>query len=147
MIDVLLPVGTPNVPDPTAFGLQPQSLSASVLHTPLPQFPPQVQAQQLALTLASKHESLKSAAGVFFRAAERTKKTVQKSARDWNEWERLKRNGVRLEARGARRGASLFGKGQEAVARELVAFCGAEEGKHSLFSLFVRRSYRLISFF
>jgi hypothetical protein len=128
MIDVLLPLGTPNVPDPTAFGLEPQSLAPSVLHAPLPQFPPQVQAQQLALSLGTKYESLKSSAGMFFRAAERTRKTAQKSAREWNEWERLRAKGVRLEARGARRGASLVGKGQDAVARDLVAFCGAEEG-------------------
>jgi Subunit 17 of Mediator complex len=137
MIDVLLPQGTPNVPDPTAFGLQPQSLAPSVLHSPLPQYPPQVQAQQLALTLGTKYQSLKSSAGIFFLAAERTRKTAQKSAREWNEWQRLRSKGVRLEARAARRGATLFGKGQDAVARDLVAFCGAEEGWHAFIFLFI----------
>lgn len=123
-LDLLIPSSTPNVPRDQDLTLPPNSFRTSSTTIPPPDPPPAVRAANLALTLSTTKSSLEQTAGLFRDASTRLQSQTQKSALWWKEWMDLRSNSVRIEARGARTGARLFGTMSELLAKEVVAFCG-----------------------
>lgn len=132
---LLNPLGAlnPVVPE-DALALPSGSLSASLLHVPLPPPSEQVLLNNMALSFATKVKSVGAASSVLRKASQRLGRTTNTTQNEWTELLRLKRAGEwRLEAHGSRVPASSLDVGApvniDKLAKDVFVFCGIEEAQ------------------
>lgn len=128
LINYLVPAqSAPDVPLPE-LPMGQHALGVSVLSTPLPQPTLEASAYDVSLGIATKSQAISKAASALLQAADSFDKTTAATKQDWRKFCEWQTEGWTLNARGARKGASMGpGFGSELTAREIVAILAASE--------------------